>query len=416
MKILHVNATDYGGAAKAAFNLMNALEKIGHSSVLCVGNRKSSDNRVIELDRDTNPLRFKMKRLFFNSIGLPDWRFRERTISLTDKKYFLDADIVHLHNIHGYYFDYRVLPFLAAKKPVVWSLHDMWALTGYCAYSYDCARWKKGCGKCPQYNDRKFREPPAVGMDMTGINWRQKKMAFKKAKPLLVVICEAYEKMCGESPITMNLDCRVIPNGLDTELFSPIEKQKARKELGLNHDNKILMSIPSPGRKGLDILSRIILKLENIGNLTVIVAGGYKLPYKSKNKIDLVYVDYIDNDRLLNLYYSAADLFLLPSRADNVPLTLSEAIISGTPCVTFNVGGISTVVPHLDCGYLAKPLDEDDFVNGIKLLLNDNELRLKCSRNARIHGVKNFDSMNSAKLYASLYEEAYKKFWKKKCE
>lgn len=209
MKILQVNTSDVeGGAAVIARNLMLAYQDLGHQSFMAVGRKESLDDCVSIIPKIDNPARSKKAILSLDTFlkdksqniqGL--WRLRQITTRLSEDKttkeirkgwenfnfpdtYQLlnfvpeDPDIIHLHNLHGGYFDLRALPTISEKVPTIITLHDMWLLTGHCAHSMSCDRWRTGCGQCPD-----LEIYPDIKKDATAFNLRRKK------KRLLAVLC-----------------------------------------------------------------------------------------------------------------------------------------------------------------------------------------------------------------------------------
>ena len=147
MKILQINTSDVkGGAAIAGYRLHGALRKHGHDSKLMVKNRSTALHEVCEIKKPSLAgfvTRNSTKLIGLNYAGILN------TSSISKHSFFTRSDILNFHNLHGGYFNYLSIPFLTGQKPAVWTLHDMWSFTGHCTYSYDCDRWKTGCGRCP---------------------------------------------------------------------------------------------------------------------------------------------------------------------------------------------------------------------------------------------------------------------------
>lgn len=409
MKILHVNAFDRGGAANASLYLMDGLSRLGHHSSLLVGRKFSSRPDVHSMPTDPSPLLFSLRRRFFNALGLPEWRFRGRTAALLSHPLFLEADIVHLHNIHGSYFDFRLLPELSRRKPVVWSMHDMGALTGHCAYSFTCSRWIDGCGLCPLYLDPTLCEPPPIGIDSTAWRWKAKRKAYASSRFRLIAGCEWMVDLARRSELTRDVGVSVVPYGVDLHVFRPVDRAIARDELGLPRDATILLCFPSPGRKGMEILARVLLNLPRRDKTMILAVGGPPLPQALGERFPVHRAETIHDDSRLNLHYCAADLFLFPTLADCVPLSLVSAIAAGTPCVSFAVGGVPTILPHDECGHMAAAGNEQDFLGGIVRLMEDAGRRAEMAQSARAHAERHFDLRESARAHAALYEQVIRR-------
>ena len=146
-------------------------------------------------------------------------------------------DVLHCHNLHGSYFDLRALPRLSHKLPVLLTLHDTWLLSGHCAYSFDCERWKTGCGRCPDLTIY-----PAIKRDATAYNWQRKREIYAKsqlyiATPSRWLMAKFEQSMLAPAV----LEARIIPNGVDLSVFHPADKQTSREILAIPQEAKVLL-------------------------------------------------------------------------------------------------------------------------------------------------------------------------------
>lgn len=269
--ILLVNSSDGdGGAERVCRDLLRTYRSRGYGAHLVVGARRSSDEGVIPLPLEpvpgvTNHLAGALVRLlerapFRTGVGaLGVWlsafgrgSLRARLRGFEDFDFaptwrLLDlpphrADVVHLHNLHSYggFFDLRVLPSLSAQLPVFLTLHDAWLLSGHCAHSFECERWRTGCGRCPDLNIY----PPVV-RDETNANWLRKRSIFERSR-LLVATPSAWlmEKVAASILAAGTVESRVIPNGVDTDTFKPAaDRASLRRQLGLPADADILLFV-----------------------------------------------------------------------------------------------------------------------------------------------------------------------------
>jgi glycosyltransferase involved in cell wall biosynthesis len=202
----------------------------------------------------------------------------------------------------------------------------------------------------------------------------------------------------------------VIPYGIDTDAYQPLEKDKCKQILGIPPEKKVLMFGADglqDARKGGDLLIQAIqtlpqgLKAEIL--LLTLGHGGEKIG--ELLGIPTLNLGYISGDRMKSIAYSAADLFIFPTRADNLPLVLQESMACGTPMVSFKIGGVPDLVRPDITGYLAQPEDTQDFSNGIIQLLKDEELRKTMSENCRAIALQEYTLELQAKRYIELYQQ-----------
>jgi glycosyltransferase involved in cell wall biosynthesis len=331
------------------------------------------------------------------------------TFKIQGLRAYQEADLLDFHCIHGGYFNYLALPSLTAHKPAVITLHDMWHLTGHCSYSYDCERWKIGCGQCP-YPDAY----PPVQRDNTHFEWKLKNCVYKRSHIAIVtpsawLAAIARQSMLGDFPIHQ------IPNGVDTEVYQPLNREHCRSLLGIPVNKRVLlfsamrMNVPSfEGlRKGGDLLVKALqslpgsLKTETL--LLLLGEGGEAIA--EAVGIQALNLGYVSSDRLKVIAYCAADLFVLPTRADNLPLGLIESMACGTPSVSFMVGGVPELVRPGITGYLAKPEDPDDLRLRIVQLLEDEDLRNKMSDQCRAIALKEYTTDLQVQRTVAMYHE-----------
>jgi len=256
LRILQVNTVDIGGGAeKVALDLFRSYRARGHSSSLAVGYRFGNDPEVVPIPRCYR--RSSWSRLWlslekrlqpFDGIGYAVSRALLRTAANPTEElgpYFgvedfnhsgthgllelvpNEPDVVHCHNLHGAYFDLRVLPRLSQRVPVVLTLHDAWLLTGHCAHSFECERWKSGCGRCPD-----LTLYPAIKRDATAYNWRRKRNIFSKSRLFVATPSKWLMDKVEQSMLRHAIvDARVISNGVDLSVFHPADRCLSRFNL-----------------------------------------------------------------------------------------------------------------------------------------------------------------------------------------
>ncbi|MBD2254578.1 glycosyltransferase family 4 protein [Nostoc parmelioides] len=402
MKILHINQSDTGGgAAIAGYRLHQALLKQGVESKLLVGNTKNSNKLVADIPRN---------RFIENQFSRFTWRIGLHHINhissfdIPRHSFYKEADCLNFHNLHTAYFSYLAIPKLTKEKPAVFTLHDMWSFTGHCVYSYDCDRWKIGCGKCPYPNTY-----PKIGLDNTHLEWKLKNWVYGNSHITIVTLSKWLTEQAKQSMLNQKLIVH-IPNGIDIDAYQPLDAKKCREILGISPNQKVLMfgaESLNDYRKGGDLLIKILQKLpQNLKpEILLLTLGHCSEKITDLLGIATLSLGYISSDRLKSIAYSAADLFIFPTRADNLPLVLQESMACSTPMVSFNIGGVPDLVRPGITGYLAKPEDTQDFCNGIVQLLEDVHLRQTMGENGRAIAINEYSLELQAKRYIEVYEK-----------
>jgi glycosyltransferase involved in cell wall biosynthesis len=315
------------------------------------------------------------------------------------------ADVINLHNIHSGFFSYTILPKLSAMAPLVWTLHDLWSLTGHCTYPglYGCERWKTGCGRCPVLSDY-----PAIARDTTAFLWRTKNRVYRRSDITLVTPSRWMAEVVRQSPLLSQCAIHYVPHGLDTDVFKPTPKMVARKTLDVPADAKIVLfssfDLFLPRKGGtylLEALQRLVSKgakdllLLIVGDKQSELGGHYQFPVRGLGPID--------DERVMALCYSAADVYVGPSLVEAFGLVFSEAMACATPVVAFASTGAAEVVRHMETGYLARYKDVEDLAQGIRLLLEDDGLREKFKRRSREVVEQEYTLALQAQRHVELY-------------
>ena len=245
-------------------------------------------------------------------------------------------DVIHLHNIHGYYINCEILfSFLKEyKKPVIWTLHDCWSFTGHCSH-YEligCNRWSIVCKDCPQ----KREYPASYVFERSQTNYLRKKRAFTGVENLIIVTPSNWLARYVSQSFLKNYKIAVIPNGINTNIFKA-NTNSIKEKLGITK-NIMLLGVSSVWNsgKGLNVFFELANKLDD--NYTIVLVGLSKKQIKNLPK-SVIGVEFTNSIQELAEYYSAADYFINPTFADTYPTTNLEAIACGTPVITFNTGG-----------------------------------------------------------------------------
>jgi len=410
MKVLHIIAGNLtGGAARGAYWLHQALIELGIDSNIWTNSKVTfGDDKVYsilktkkdklfnfiraQLDGNIQSFYPKRKKVIF-STGLFG-------IDFTKSEIYEKSDIIHLHWINGGFVNIKHLSKI--NKPIVWTMRDMWPMTGGCHYSMDCENYKSGCGNCKQLNS-------SSSYDLSKFILNRKKRYLPKHIKL-VGISSWLSQKAKESYLFKDFDVSTISNNVNTNDFFPIEKNIAKKLLGIKTNKKIILAGAQDLKsfyKGFDKFIEAIKQLDRnkyflcfFGNLQRNIIDDLGFEYKS--------FGFLYDTISLRLLYSASDVFVAPSLMDAFGKTLAESMSCKTPVVCFDATGPKDIVTHKVDGYKAKPFNTTDLKDGIEWVLNANNYDELC-KNAREKVVKEFDSKVVAKRYIKLYKELINK-------
>ncbi|MBE9513434.1 MAG: glycosyltransferase [Chloroflexi bacterium] len=407
MRVLHIHITDNiraAGGIVVARRLHLGLKRAGVDSKILCGRKTTNLPDIVEIPR-SRKLESQIRRVT-SRLGLNDIH-AVSSFGIRKSEVYLNADILHIQGIHSNFFSYLALPWLTQTKPAVFTLHDMWALTGHCAISYDCDRWKIGCGQCP-YPD----VIPSIRRDNTRLDWRLKNWVYARSNLTIVAPSSQLTEQARQSMLN-RFPIYHIPHGIDTETYQPIDPEQCRWLLGVPSGKKVLMFAALNMNhfwKGGDLLLKALqslpksLKAETV--LLLLGNGGEAIAEAAG--IQTLHLGYISNDRLKTIAYSAADLFVSPTRAEAFGLVLLESMACGTPVVSFRVGGVPDLARPGITGYLAEPEDADDLRNEIIQLLEDESLRNYMSQQCRAIVLKEYTLELQIERYIELYRQILK--------
>jgi glycosyltransferase involved in cell wall biosynthesis len=220
-------------------------------------------------------------------------------------------------------------------------------------------------------------------------------------------------ELAKESILNQAAYIHCIPYGLDLSVYKPIDRSMARQAIDVSQDANIILfvseNIAKP-RKGIDYLFQALRKLENVKNVHLLTLGEDSPVPTELRRFQRRHLGTLSDDRLIALAYNAADVFVFPTLADNLPLVLLEALACGTPVVSFDVGGVPEIVRHMETGYLADYKDPQDLARGIQTVLDDRELRDQMKAICRQVAEGEYDQALQAKRYLDLYQNAIEVF------
>lgn len=435
--ILQVSTSDIsGGAEKIAYDLYRSYQIKGYKSFLSVGTKISEEPNIVLIPNDKYrpwknfwfqladqltpqmevSKREKFIRRFFKYIlGQPqrfikqqlgyeyfDFKGTQDLLNLTSVK----PDILHCHNLHGDYFDLRLLPKISQEIPLVLTLHDAWLLSGRCAHSFDCDRWQTGCGNCPD-----LKIPPEFKYDNTAYNWKRKQKIYQNSKLYIATpsqwLMDKVKKSILNAAI---LESRVIPNGVDLSIFYPNNKVKVRTELDIPINAKVILFAANGIRKNYwkdyqTMQTSVALLAERLPNINILfIALGEESPSTKIGQAIVKFVPYTKDPSTVAKYYQSADVYIHAARADTFPNVVLEALACGTPVVATKVGGISEQIENGKTGFLVSVGDALGMADSVQRLIENETLYNQISEQAAKVAIEKFDLERMVDDYLGWYQ------------
>ena len=410
MKVLQLSHSDInGGAARAAYRIHHALRNSGIDSQMLVNRASAGDwtvqgptgqgaKQMVRIrPQFAKPLRALLRtgNPITHSPAIVPSTWPQRLNGS-------DADLVHLHWVHQEMLS--IADIARIRKPIVWTLHDMWAFCGAEHYTTD-VRWRDG------YR-RDNRPAYESGFDLNRFTWQRKRKQW--SKPMQIVCPSQWLADCVRASALMHeWPVAVVPNPIDTDRWQPIDQHLARQLLGLPQDCPLLLFGAMGGgndpRKGIDLLLAALAQLRtepSLESLQLVVFGQHAPQSPPQLRFPVHYTGNLHDDLSLRALYSAADAFVIPSRQDNLPNTGLEAHACGTPVVAFNTGGLPDIVVDRVTGALAEPFEPASLAAAIRWVLEDPQRRRALGAAARQRAERLWNPTRVAGLYAEVYGRA----------
>ena len=399
LHIMQVSTADIlGGAESIATTLCRALEADGQQVTMVVGRKHGNDPRTFRIRHHEEgnlwrrfwwrthyglqPLHgripgarwvLKLAQRLAEPQAVMDalWGREDFHYPGTSRLWALtspEPDIVHGHNLHGGYFDLGTLPALCRRVPVVLTLHDAWLLSGHCAHSLDCDRWKTGCGSCPD-----LTLYPAVRRDATAFNWQRKSDIYARSNLYVATPSRWLMEKVEQSMLWRGTaEARVIPNGVDLSIFHPGDKSAIRASMGWSHSASVLLFAANGIRKNSwkdfstlrDAVARLAQRAS--GRELLLIALGERGHTERIGPAEIRFVPCERDPSSVARYYQAADVYVHAARVDTFPNSVIEALACGTPVVATAVGGIPEQVTSLtlESGPTGQPTPAPPSVSG----------------------------------------------------
>ncbi len=415
MKVVHLSTADVaGGAARAAYRLHDGLKRAGHTSSMLVRDKASGDGDIHQCASQARweALQIRLRRrgvaqeehqISSNLASGSDAFSTDRsTLGSLPLSRLGRPDVVNLHFVAGLLDFSTTLVQMSSAAPLVWTLHDMNPFTGGCHYSAGCDRFNAGCGSCPLLTST---DPH----DLSQTIWQRKNQTYSRIAPErlhIVTLCRWMNDLVRGSALLSRFPSTIIPNGLDTQVFAPIEKPTARAALHLPRDAQIVLFVAASvgsHRKGFQQLVSAMPEIAGNERVCLVSVGGQcpDVAFSSTHR----HLGNVGDERLMSLIYNAADLFVIPSLEDNLPNTVMEAMACGTPVVGFDVGGIPDMVRHEQTGLLAKSGDTAALGQCMCRLLDNADLARELGESARRVVEDEYSLKRQAEQYVALYQQ-----------
>lgn len=421
LKVVIINKSEStGGAAVASLRLYLALKKNDIDATLLVQDMpKKPATDAIVLDNNSirqnmSMLRFIQERvMFLRHEKSKDLRYAFSPanvgVDISTHPAVQEADIIHLNWINQGFLSLKSIEKLfALGKPIVWTLHDMWAFTGGCHYAGYCHGFLENCGNCPMLKT-------ADRNDLSSIQFFSKMNIYKRRNLTIVTCSKWLRSLANESSLLRDKPVKSIPNPLDTNIFKPLDKMECRKQEGLPTNKKLILfgaANVNDVRKGMDYLIEALQLFkqrhaDHIHQVELVIFGKVKSETMQMLGIPFHQLNYVNNLERLIQVYNAADIFVLPSLQDNLPNTVAEAMGCGVPVVAFKTGGVPEMIDHQRNGYLAESKNSLDLADGIfEVLFNPNNIEY--SKFAREKAVFSYSEDVVAAEYLKVYNDALK--------
>lgn len=368
-KIVQINTVCNGSTGRIMHDIQAAAKNAGYNTFSFYGRRTGFKD--LPCEKIGNPVSFWFHVIIttaFDAQGKGSYFCTKYLIKRLKEE---NPDIIHLHNMHGYYLNIKLLFHYLNNEfegKIIWTFHDCWPITGHCPYFViaECTRWMKECHTCP--NKKKY--PITLGLDLSKINYRQKKKLFSGLKNLTIVCPSVWIKDIVQHSFIKDAKCIVVPNGINLELFFPRRNELTEKKYKIPIEKKLILGVASiwEPRKGLDDF----LKLSTVLSEEYVIAlVGLNKSQMRKLPSNIIGISRTENQNELAELYTRADIFMNPSKEESFSLVTVEAMACGTPVIALDTSAVKELV-NVKNGILIHNNEIKDYLGAIEDCMSRN--------------------------------------------
>ncbi len=397
MKVVQINSVcGVGSTGRICAGIADVAGNSGYECKIAYGRMQAPakfEDISFRIESNFGVKIHALKSRLFGKSGTYSKRATKKFLAWLDE---FKPDILHLHNLHGYYINFPELFDYIKRKGIttVWTLHDCWAFTGHCAYFDEdkCGKWENGCYKC----ECKRSYPKSLRDDSAKM-YALKKQCFSGVKDLHIVTPSVWLEKLVKKSFLGCYETSVINNGIDLQIFKPYDSDfKAKFHC---EDKFVILGVASvwDERKGLEVFVELSKRLDERFQIVLV---GVSAELQKNLPENIVVVQRTENARQLAEIYSSADLFVNPTKQENFPTVNIEALACGTPVLTYETGG-STEIIDSTCGTSVKRNDVEGLIEKI-LYIYDNKPYKSSDCVAR---AQMYDANDKFKEYLSLYNQ-----------
>lgn len=400
MKVFQINTVyGTGSTGRIVADLKHKVEKQGGQCMAAYGRGYTEEENTYKIG---NRVDMYMHALLTRITDKTAFYSKRNTRRLIDKIIEFEPDVIHLHNLHGYYLNIEILFDFLKKynKPVIWTLHDCWSYTGHCSYytAAKCEQWKEHCKQCTQ----KTQYPASRVKDNCSDNFEQKRRIFTGVNNLTIVTPSRWLKKEVQQSFLKSYDVECIYNGIDLQTFQPRSSDLREKyEIG---DKKVILCVANvwSDRKGLPKVIELSSKIDTARYAVVVI--GLSKKQMTQMPETVIAIERTANIEELIRWYSLADIYFNTSTEETLGLTTIEALACGTPALVFNSTAIAETIDET-CGIIMDDFERADIIDSIIEIIEDggNVINDKNVGEFCIARAKEFELRKMEDAYLKLY-------------